>query len=358
MALPGAPISSWGGPWCQIQAMGNWYSQLATWLWTVGYAHQVAAGATTLFCFRPVHEKFFHMLCWGLPAILVGTAAGVGLLGKPDDGSPQCTVRNSEWSMTFYTVLWCALGYNALVFFLVHRSMRRVLSANASILDPRAASEMRRRLDALGGRFLLYLLTFLGSQFTCALRHVLVATLGKPSAWAAPAFWDSLTLASNFLCPLHGALNGIVYGWTARALSCKTEGGGGRDGGCCGCCRSGCCCECGCCERADDADESFAARRCWHCGGGSLLRRARWIRRHWYVRAAWRGSTDYSTDTEDSRHSCTAPLVDAAADAPLHSSRASRTGGASVGASPARGSPARGSPVRSSPARPGPEPRE
>lgn len=268
LSLPGPPVSSWPGPvpWCQVQAIGNWYAQLSTWLWTCCYAHHVAAGATTLFCFRPLRERYFHILCWGLPAIAVGVAVSVGMLGVPDDGSPQCTVKNSGWSMTFYSVLWGALAYNALVFFLVHSSMGRILSANASTLAPDAAESMRRRLDALGTRFRLYLLTFLGSQLPCALRHVLVAALGDPQKWASPAFWDALTLLACLLCPLHGALNGLVYGWSARhKLSCAAEGAGP--------CCSDCCGE----EEEGDHDEEADlgnCRACSHRRCGCRWRRA------------------------------------------------------------------------------------
>ena len=45
--------------------------------------------------------------------------------------------------------------------------------------------ELPARLEALGARFTIYLLTFLGSQLPCVLRHVLVAVLGPPSTWVA-----------------------------------------------------------------------------------------------------------------------------------------------------------------------------
>jgi hypothetical protein len=319
LSLPGPPVSSWPGPipWCQVQAIGNWYAQLSTWLWTCCYAHHVAAGATTLFCFRPLRERYFHMLCWGLPALAVGVAASVGMLGVPDDGSPQCTVKNSGWSMTFYSVLWGALAYNALVFFLVHSSMYRILSANALTLAPDAAESMRRRLDALGSRFRLYLLTFLGSQLPCALRHVLVAALGDPATWASPVFWDGLTLLACFLCPLHGALNGLVYGWSARhKISCKAE-----DMAPCSSCSSCCCGE----EDEEEPHEELdpdhggacmcgrrgchwrcgTARRCCHCApeGGACL----WLRSCACLRSARSGTTD--ADSSEQRSSLRHSLV-------------------------------------------------
>lgn len=116
LAMPGVPpVYTWHGPWCQLQAAGNWWAQMATWLWTMAYAHTVAAGVN-LAAWRGVRERHLHALCWGLPAVAVGSALATGLLGRSDDGSQQCTVRDSRVSMTFYSLLWLALAYNGLVF--------------------------------------------------------------------------------------------------------------------------------------------------------------------------------------------------------------------------------------------------
>ena len=190
LALPGPPVSTWGGPWCVLQAAGNWYACLATWLWTMAYAHHVAAGVSHFSLFRPLPEAAFHVGCWGLPAAAVGVALGAGLLGLSDDGSQQCTIRSSALSMGFYSVLWVALLYNALVFFLVHRAMRSTLSANAPNLSPRATHQINRRLGALGNQFVLYLITFLGSQARAASSSSsaasIVSTNGSPVAAATP----------------------------------------------------------------------------------------------------------------------------------------------------------------------------
>lgn len=46
------------------------------------------------------------------------------------------------------------------------------------------------------------------AQFPCALRHILVAILGDPKAWASPTVWGALNYLADGLCPLHGFLNG------------------------------------------------------------------------------------------------------------------------------------------------------
>ena len=137
--------------------------------------------------------------------------------------------------MGFYSLLWVALLYNAYIFIKVLSTMRMALAANANVLDPTATQEMHSRLNALGQRFLLYLLTFLASQFPCALRHIFVVVFGAPETWASPVVWGVLSLAADTLCPLHGFLNGIVYGIAARGI-CKAgrrEGGLEWEGQCC-----------------------------------------------------------------------------------------------------------------------------
>lgn len=97
---------------------------------------------------------------------------------------------------------------------------------------PQATSEMHARLDALANRFLLYLVTFVGSQFPCALRHILVTLLGSPYGWRSPVAhtaWDVLRLSADALCPLHGFLNFLVYGLSAKGLcATKSYEAGGR----------------------------------------------------------------------------------------------------------------------------------
>ena len=159
--------------------------------------------------------------------------------------------------MYYYSLLWVALAYNAFVYLRVHRLMHSALTANAVVAEPHATHATYRRLEMLGGRFALYLLTFLVSQLPCVLRHALVATLGPPSGWSASYAWawDGVALASDALCPLHGFLNGLVYGLSNRPIyahwcgprdewpAADPEGvrhswlgGGGGGGGMGGCC--------------------------------------------------------------------------------------------------------------------------
>ena len=295
-----APVSSWGGPWCELQAAGNWFALLATWLWTCAFAHAVSAGMNRTS--RAEDEGLYHIVCWGLPLLIVSVSVAAGIFGQSDDGSVSCTVCSSEISMGFFSLLWIALIYNAATLYSVHATMRQALSTNAAILDPEAAREMHRRVDQLGNRFVLYILTFLISQLPIALRHLCVLLLGHgphadTSVAAEPALWAALILLSDALCPLHGFLNAIVYGLSAKGI-CKggpLEGSGSvetGDSGCGGSCfRGGCCAGLGVvCARRANRGHGFLERILW--------------------RVRMRSTFRTSDLTEEPRH--TAPLMEPA----------------------------------------------
>ena len=284
-----APVSSWGGPWCELQAAGNWFALLATWLWTCAFAHAVSAGMNRTS--RAEDEGLYHIVCWGLPLLIVTVSVTAGIFGQSDDGSVSCTVCSSEISMGFFSLLWVALVYNAFTLFSVHRQMRNALSSNAAVLDPETAREMHRRVDQLGNRFLLYILTFLVSQLPIALRHLCVLLLGhgphaETSVAAEPALWAALILLSDALCPLHGFLNAIVYGVSAKGI-CKDgdgsveNGGNGFAGGCFHCC---CCCFGPGCNGArpthGSACHGFFARLLWRVRMRSTFRTSDFSPRH------------------------------------------------------------------------------
>ena len=91
-SFPMHGIEGWGDIWpggltfCQLQAAGNWYAAYASWLWTVAYAHAVSSAMPFRSAERAdccvelvrcnLLEIHYHALCWGLPLIIIGTAAG------------------------------------------------------------------------------------------------------------------------------------------------------------------------------------------------------------------------------------------------------------------------------------------
>ena len=119
----------------------------------------------------------------------------------------------NSWAHT--TPLWGALLYNMYSYLVVHVQIRRAVGAGSSHLSPDAQAELSRR-TRLWPRFALYILTFLASQGPTGVRIILQLTTCIDAS-ASPA-WLWLCRFSTVLCPLHGALNGLVYGLTNRRL--------------------------------------------------------------------------------------------------------------------------------------------
>ena len=210
-SFPLHSLKSWGdvfpgGPtFCELQAAGNWYAMYASWLWTMAYAHAVSsampyrqperAGCCVELARLDFHETHYHALCWGLPAIAIGSALAAGLFGPGDGDYEICTFRHSDWALSFYALLWLALGYNCYVYVTVLRVVSRAVDATSQVLEPTASHAIARRLDALGARFALYLLTFILSQSPCLVRHLLIVIGVKDATWT-PTF-DDVTAVSR-----------------------------------------------------------------------------------------------------------------------------------------------------------------
>jgi len=245
-SFPIGNMNDWGELWphgptfCEVQGFGNWYTAYASWLWTVAYAHAVSSAmpfrrvplegwcSEAVRCNFSNREANYHILCWGLPLIVIGSAFAAGLFGRGDNDAEICTFRQSKWALGFYTLLWFAIGYNCWVYVHVLRIASRAVDATSEVLDPATALALARRLDALGGRFMLYLLTFIVSQSPCVLRHLLVVIGQEDVDWMS-----GLDNACDAICPLHGFLNGLVYGmsnsmlvgalWRGIACRCWTD---------------------------------------------------------------------------------------------------------------------------------------
>ena len=92
-SFPMPSVSQWnslwpGGPtWCELQAAGNWFAMLSSWLWTMAYAHTVnsampftrgRADCCVVLSQLRIEESHYHALCWGLPLVAVGVALACG----------------------------------------------------------------------------------------------------------------------------------------------------------------------------------------------------------------------------------------------------------------------------------------
>ena len=172
------------------------------------------------------NEPWYHVICWGVPIITMIVAVVADrfsqTMDSPDDQhlSYTCGINESMWAVAYTTPLWGALAYNIYSYLVVHVQIRRAVGAGSSHLSPDAQAELSRR-TRLWPRFALYILTFLASQGPTGVRIILQLILQPPlaciDAASSPA-WLWLCRFSTVLCPLHGALNGLVYGLTNRRL--------------------------------------------------------------------------------------------------------------------------------------------
>jgi len=164
------------------------------------------------------NEPWYHVICWGVPIISMAVVLLTGRLGRAM--ATTCGINEPSWEVAYTTPLWGALLYNMYSYLVVHVQIRRAVGAGSSHLSPDAQAELSRR-TRLWPRFALYILTFLASQGPTGVRIILQLILQPPlaciDASASPA-WLWLCRFSTVLCPLHGALNGLVYGLTNRRL--------------------------------------------------------------------------------------------------------------------------------------------
>ena len=195
-----------------MQATGNWYSLLSSWLWTVAYAHTVHSAVHYSrhsrgdCCARAgclgheyTAESCYHWMCWGVPllAVVIALTSGAlhgllppplpppspcmrvlrswpsadatkglacvasrerrapccaGLFGKGDNDSTICAFRESRWALAFFSVMWVAVCYNCCVYVRVLRIVSRAVDAGNDVLDPAASLAISRRVEALGGK--------------------------------------------------------------------------------------------------------------------------------------------------------------------------------------------------------------
>ena len=227
-SFPVSALTENDGFWCTLQAAGNWYSAMSTWLWTMMYAyavHRCFDNASAFPSAEPVTdrdefakymrlERRFHLICWGLPLLVVSVTAGTGQFGHGYGGGAgsTCGFLSPTYALFPESLLWLALLYNVYSFAAVHRLIRRALrNIGAADLEPQARRELERRMR-LWPRFVLYVLSFVCSQAPGALRTILV------KCDAPAAVWPPLNLLASALCPLHGFLNSLIYGFTTRRI--------------------------------------------------------------------------------------------------------------------------------------------
>jgi len=269
------PLEGW---LCVVAGALNWGSIWAQWLWTMPYAAAVwqcfvAARRAGLnidhFALGFRHELAYHLVCWGVPALLVvaglcipsaetetghlfgalkpecaSDADGVYSclwLNDPAPGwrrgeSDPCTTDGSSspffyvyqflyvWGLLLGAIVFNVVAYSRVQLMLWE--LGRSLTASTSLGAGLAAEEKlairmetTRRLR-LWPRFLAYMCTFILCTGPGCVFNLLV-DLGVFSGFSErhPRTFEHLAMALTLdLTLLHGFLNAVVYGSTNPAI--------------------------------------------------------------------------------------------------------------------------------------------
>mmetsp|Transcript_25529 Transcript_25529/g.82260 ORF Transcript_25529/g.82260 Transcript_25529/m.82260 type:complete len:319 (-) Transcript_25529:52-1008(-) len=201
--------------WCYLTAVMSQYFDVATFLWTACIAfniHQVLV--KNVGHAVEGYQKFYHMLCWGLPAVLAGIAGIANVYG---DSGNWCWIRHDrQWARLtfFYAPLVIVFCYNAMVFYFTVRAVRHSLQQSA-----------------IAFRLRLYILVFFMVKVFSVINRLQNAV--DPNN---PVLF--LYIMQSFFEPLQGLGNALVYGLNKMVITqyrlrfrnsvfcrcCKTEG--------------------------------------------------------------------------------------------------------------------------------------
>ena len=179
---------------CAVQAVGLLYFNLASIMWTSCFAftlYRDVVPSSRRHALRK-YEQNFHMLCWPLPALLVGGAVFLGYLS---DAGTWCAVdelsHSREYLLCFYLPLLIAFTFNLITYTAVLSHSRE------------------RRVSRITSLYLLGFAIVWLPSLLCRLQVVL-----SPSH--DPSYW--LAALEALLMPLQGALNALVYGWSLPSI--------------------------------------------------------------------------------------------------------------------------------------------
>lgn len=182
---------------CLVQGIGLQYFLCASFLWTM------AISVSLLFAFYPnlldfewtLKMRYYHLICWGIPAIMVGIMLA---LGRYENNGVRCFLDpRSLLSLLFYLPLLVVFVINTIVFIAV----RSQLSRRAGSLESRTY-----------GVVSFFLLAFLASQLPAVLNGLQHLINPKKTMFAFVVVLASLQ-------PLQGFLNAIVYGLNEGFIS-------------------------------------------------------------------------------------------------------------------------------------------
>jgi hypothetical protein len=181
---------------CGLTAAMSQFFDVATFLWT-------AVIAFNIYCVLVQgkgpeirrYEKYYHMVAWGIPMVLLIVVAATGSLG---DAGNWCWITEDhqiERVLCYYVPLMLIMIVNGVIYVLIGRA----------VSDTLEASTINRRLR-------LYILVFVFIR--------LWSVINRFQNWVNPTEpVYALYLLHSLFSPLQGFLNSIVYGFNKKVIS-------------------------------------------------------------------------------------------------------------------------------------------
>lgn len=140
---------------------------------------------------------WFHLVCWGLPAIFTSVLLGANMITQTG-GSSWCSNTSLGHWLFWYSPLLFSFTWNAIAYTLILLHYRR---------DGPDRSKMK---DKIKLRISLYLFVF----FICWIWDVINFSYEQSSSHHTSPNW--LKLLTSAFMPLQGFLNFLVYGISSR----------------------------------------------------------------------------------------------------------------------------------------------
>lgn len=181
---------------CQLHAVGLLYCNLASIMWTSCFSYTLYRDVVPA-PRRPAlrsFERYFHALCWPLPATMAGGVTFFGFLGERETwcATDKTLVDQSqEYLIAFYLPLLGAFFFNLIAYTAVLRHSRQ------------------KRVSRITSLYLLGFAVVWLPSLLCRLQVAL-----SPSHMLAFPF----ALLEAICMPLQGALNALVYGWSLPSI--------------------------------------------------------------------------------------------------------------------------------------------
>jgi len=214
-------LGSYGDSFCSIEAAGNQFFYLSSFVWVTCIAHQLY----TVFVRNNSrasgeHSLLYHCLGWGFPAFTVIILLLSGKLDSSVSGSSSyewCWITENSWRFAlFYVPLFVMLSINIVVYIvivvIVYKRYRSMLGLKKSLYPAATTrSTFARQTIFWALRVSLYLMVFIVTRIGSLINRFYQLTHQGYSPFG-------LMVLHAVTQSLQGFLFGLIYIYHERAL--------------------------------------------------------------------------------------------------------------------------------------------